>query len=91
MLIVSEKASKLEYLQYLFAVIACVKRIWEFFFEYCALFRKHQLKTYLPKVIYSKYNKISNETCVSTHRGFPSNHWAGGCLGPNLTMYEISG
>ena len=50
MLIVSEKATKLEKnLQYLFDVIACVKRIWEIFFEYCALFRKHQLKIY-PKL-----------------------------------------
>ena len=71
MLIVSEKATKFKkkydfIFLYLYDVIACVKRIWDIFFEYCALFRKHQLKTYLPKVIYSKYNKISNETCVST-------------------------
>ena len=53
MLIVSEKATRLEKnIQYLFNVIACVKRIRDFFLEYCALFRKHQLEIYLHKVMH---------------------------------------
>ena len=70
MLIVSEKATKLEKnLQYLFDVIACVNR--DFF---RILYSFQETSTYnSPKVIYAKYyNKISNKTCVSTKVSHPT-------------------